>query len=88
MSTFGSLTEKILLSYAFSLYKHLSIEIRLISSIDIELIWISMRLFYLRAGHFCLNSSIISLHTNRDSLVSSSIRSFVFFWNKNSLKCR
>lgn len=54
-------------------------EILFISSIDIEFMWISILLCYLIAGHFYLNSSIISRHTKSDSLVSSSMRSLVCF---------
>ena len=53
---------------------------------DNELMWISILFFLLIWGHHFLNSSIISFHTKKDSLFSSSILVFVAFtikWSRN-----
>ena len=82
ISTSGSFRLNILLSQAFSLYRNFSIDILLSSSMDIEQTWISTLFLCLIDGHLDWNSSIISFHTNKDSLVSSSTRSLVCFWKR------
>ena len=61
-------------------------EILFISCIDIELIWISIRLLRLISCHFSLNSSCISLQSINDWWLISSTLALVYFWKRNSLK--